>query len=186
MAWHKLQAVAVGLVLGLFASAASSQQATVSTPYHAVGDSYFENIGTSWGINAPGFTLRFGAPNIAAPQFGGFNPAAGGSLGFGFRRGGTSGFFNANFAQGSQRGFVSQTPGVTVTNGVPGFIGAGTASPFVCCCLQMVPCPERHRSQVPHGITAGIRTAFPCQASAPLPAATTRPLISWPSVSGGA
>ena len=49
---------------------------------------------------------------------------------------------------------------------------------------QMVPLPALHSAQVPHGITAGTMTARPCQDSAPAPHATTRPLISWPSVKG--
>ena len=49
---------------------------------------------------------------------------------------------------------------------------------------QMVPFPRRHASHSPQGMTAGTSTAFPAQPSAPLPACTTRPLISWPRQSG--
>jgi hypothetical protein len=110
---------------------AASQQATVSTPYHAVGDSFFENIGVGWGIRGKGFNVQFGSPTMAAPQFGGFNPGAGANVGFGFGNSGKGGSFNANFSQGSQRSFVSQVPSVTVTNGVPGYMAIGTVRPFV-------------------------------------------------------
>jgi hypothetical protein len=49
---------------------------------------------------------------------------------------------------------------------------------------QMVARPRRQRSHSPQGSTAGTMTALPSHASAPAPAATTRPLISWPSASG--
>lgn len=120
----------LGLVL-LLVSVAASQQATVSTPFHSVGDSFFENTGVGWGLRGKGFNVQFGGPTVAAPQFGGFNPGAGANVGFGFGRGGTSGFFNANFSQGSQRSFVSQVPTMTVTNGVPGYMAVGTMRPFV-------------------------------------------------------
>src|SRR5512139_1160728 len=51
---------------------------------------------------------------------------------------------------------------------------------------QMVPLPRRHASHSPQGMTAGTSTALPAQRSAPAPAWTTRPLISWPRQSGSA
>jgi len=122
-------ALCMGLVAG--GGIAAGQQATVATPYHAVGDSFFENSGTSWGINAPGFTFRFGGPNVAAPPFGRFSPNAGANLGFGFNRRGTSGYFNANFSQGSRESLVSQVPMVTLSNGVPGYVADYVVRPFV-------------------------------------------------------
>jgi hypothetical protein len=56
--------------------------------------------------------------------------------------------------------------------------------PGICCRRQMVPYPDAHSSHSPQGMTEGTITAFPCHGSAPAPAATTRPLISWPSASG--
>jgi len=110
---------------------AKGQQMTISTPYHSVGDSYFENMGVNWGIRGKGFDVRFGGPTVAAPPFGRSNPGASANLGLGFRHGGTSGFFNANWSQGWQGSCVSQVPVLTVTNGVPGTMFAGTLSPFV-------------------------------------------------------
>ncbi len=49
---------------------------------------------------------------------------------------------------------------------------------------QMVASPRLHRSHSPHGSTAGMITDLPSHFSAPAPASTTRPLISWPSASG--
>lgn len=119
------------LILLFAPGTSAAQQATISTPFHSVGDSFFENIGVGWGFRGKGFNVQFGGPTVAAPQFGGFNPGAGASLGFGLGGGGTSGFFNANFSQGSQRSFVSQAPTMTVTNGVPGYMAVGTVRPFV-------------------------------------------------------
>ncbi len=109
----------------------AGQQVTIATPYHSVGDSFFENVGIGWGFRSKGVWVQFGSPTLAAPQFGGFRPDAGVNLGFGFERGGTAGFFNANFSQGSQRSFVSQTPVITVTDGMPGYVAVGTVRPFV-------------------------------------------------------
>lgn len=110
---------------------APGQQATIATPYHSVGDSFFENIGIGWGFRTKGIHVQFGGPTLAAPQFGGFDPGAGANLGFGFGRGGTAGFVNANAAQGSRRSLVSQTPSITVTDGVPGYLAVGSVRPFV-------------------------------------------------------
>jgi hypothetical protein len=125
--WFPVAGVAVLFALGT----AAGQQATISTPYHSVSDSFFENIGTSWGFRGKGFNVQFGGPTMAAPPFGHFDPGAGANGGLGFRRNGSSGFFNGNFSQGSRQSFVSQAPCVTVTNGMPGYIAAGTLAPFV-------------------------------------------------------
>ncbi len=58
--------------------------------------------------------------------------------------------------------------------------------PGIFCARQMVARPRWHRSHSPQGSTAGTMTALPIQASAPAPAPSTRPLISWPSASGSA
>src|SRR3990167_5792592 len=48
-------------------------------------------------------------------------------------------------------------------------------------CARQIGCkPRWHKSHSPHGNTAGTITALPIQPSAPAPAATTWPLISWP------
>ncbi|MFH1266630.1 MAG: hypothetical protein ABIK89_12950 [Planctomycetota bacterium] len=123
--------VALG-VLVLGGAEVSAQQVTVSTPYHSVNDSFFEHMGTSWGLSGPNWSFSFGGgPLQAAPQFGGFDPSAGANLGFGWRSGGAGGFFNGNWSQGNRRSFVSQTPMVTLRNGVPGYFSDTSQTPFV-------------------------------------------------------
>jgi len=123
-----------------YAADAPAQQVTVSTPYHALSDSFFENMGTSWGLQGRNWNFSFGGgnPNMAAPQFGGFDPQAGANFGFGFNRGGLGGQFSGNFGQGSRRSFVSQTPSVTLQNGVPGYVSDTSQSPFVISYIPIV------------------------------------------------
>lgn len=132
MKWAgKIMAVKVVAAWLAAAGAARAQQATVATPYSGVRDGFFEHIGTSWGINAPGFTFRFGSPNLGSPPFGHYFPGAGATLGFGFRRNSATGFFNAEFSQGSQRSLTSQVPAVTLTQGIPGRVADSSVAPFV-------------------------------------------------------
>ncbi len=123
-------------VLGCFfvADRAVGQQATIATPQQTVSDSFFEHIGSSWGMHGKNWFFQFGPPgnpNAAIPPFGGFDPSAGANLGFGFGGGGWGGNFLGNFSQGSRRSFTSTTPSVTVQNGVPGFISDSSLTPFV-------------------------------------------------------
>ncbi|NQU24831.1 MAG: hypothetical protein HQ567_26410 [Candidatus Nealsonbacteria bacterium] len=112
---------------------AAAQQVTVATPFNSVSDSFFERNGVSWGGNWKGghFSVFGGNPNIAAPQFGGFDPGAGINGGVGVNRNGFNGQFNFGMAQGSRRSMVSQTPMVTLSNGQPGFVSDTSQSPFV-------------------------------------------------------
>jgi hypothetical protein len=132
---RSLQAVLALGVLGCFlllAADASAQQATISTPFHSVNEGFFEHMGTSWGLSGPNWYFSFGgSPTQAAPQFGGFDPTAGANSGFSRRSGGINGYFAGNFSQGNRRSMVSQVPSVTVTNGVPGYVGDTSVSPFV-------------------------------------------------------
>ncbi len=117
----------VGVMIGLVPVA--GQQVTVSTPYNQVTDSFFEHTGTSWGVRGNDWFFQFGpgSPNNAAPPFGGFDPSAGATFGFGGRGGG----FLGNFSQGSRRSFASVTPSLTVPNGGFGTISDVSVSPFV-------------------------------------------------------
>jgi len=133
-----MRSLYVGLPLGalacwlFLAAGVPAQQVTVSTPYHAISEGFFENMGTSWGLGGRNWSFSFGgSPTQAAPQFGGFDPSAGANFGFGRRTGGINGWFNANWSQGSRRSFVSQTPSITLTNGYPGYVGNASLSPFV-------------------------------------------------------
>jgi len=117
--------------LAWFPGVLAAQQATVQTPLHTVGDSFYERIGLQWGLNFPGGFARFGGPSVGVPPFGRFDPNAGLNFGLGFRGGNVNGFLNGAFAQGFQRSFVTQAPVLTLTNGVPGYVGDASISPFV-------------------------------------------------------
>ncbi len=83
---------------------AEAQQVTVGTPFNTAGSSYYEQFGVQWGLRGNGWFARFGGP--VAPPFGGFDPNAGASFGFG----GRNGFLNFSAGQGSSTTFGSQTP----------------------------------------------------------------------------
>lgn len=121
---------ALGL-LGVAVCAAPAQQVTVTTPFHAVNDSFFEQFGTHWGFNYKGLNFSFGGPNMGMPQFGNFDPNAGISGGFGVQGGDFNGFFSFAAGQGYRQSLVSQAPSVTLTNGYPGSISDTSQSPFV-------------------------------------------------------
>ncbi len=125
--------VLIAAVAGLCLSAgpAQAQQVTVGTPFHSGGDSFFERTGVNWGMNWNNGFFRFGAPNMGAPQFGGYDPNAGIQGGFAWQRDNMNGFFNFAAGQGFRQNLVSQTPSVTLTNGQPGFISDTSQSPFV-------------------------------------------------------
>jgi hypothetical protein len=109
-----------------------AQQVTIETPYNALSEGFFENFGTSWGLRGPNWNLSvFGSPTQAAPAFGGFDPSAGANFGTAFRRDGLSGYFAANYSQGSRRTFTTQAPKVTLQNGYPGAVFDTSTSPFV-------------------------------------------------------
>ncbi len=145
-------------VLAAFALAgdARAQYSVISTPFHNVGDSFFERNGVGFGFNIPGGNpgsgnsavvglgpngqfipgggLQFrqnGAGN-ALPQFGGHVPGQDATLGFGILNGNGGGaFFNFSAGQGNNRSNVSQTPMVTVPNGGQGTFIDTFQRPFV-------------------------------------------------------
>lgn len=127
-----------------------AQQVNVGGPFNNVGHSFYENIGTRWGVSGPGWFFNFGGPAPVAPPFGGFDPNAGAQFGAGFRNGNTTGFFNLNAGQGANSTFVSQTPNVTIPNGGNGIFIDGTFRPFVTSIIPVVgdnsdPSPLRER-----------------------------------------
>ncbi len=129
--------VAVGLlVLGV--RAATAQQATVTTPFHAVGDGFFERTGVHWGLSGKNWNFTFGAPGMAPAPFGGFDPTAGANLGVARVGKDMNGFFHFSAAQGSRRSYTSQAPSVTNMNGVPGFFHDTSQSPFVISYIPVV------------------------------------------------
>ncbi|MCU0877788.1 MAG: hypothetical protein MUF06_08405 [Pirellulaceae bacterium] len=104
---------------------AKAQQVTVGTPFNTAGSSYYEQFGVQWGLRGNGWFARFGGP--VAPPFGGFDPNAGASFGFG----GRNGFLNFSAGQGSSTTFGSQTPILTLPSGGTGFFADQTMRPFV-------------------------------------------------------
>jgi hypothetical protein len=88
-------------------------------------------MGTHWGFNWGGVHFSFGGPNMAIPQFGGFDPSAGITGGWATQSGNFNGFFNFAAGQGYRQSFVSQVPSVTLMNGQTGYISDTSISPFV-------------------------------------------------------
>lgn len=126
----KLFPLTIAVTFILSCGTTFAQQVTVGTPSVSTGSSFFESSNVSWQLRGPGGTFaRFGGP--ARVPFGGFNPNAGLSGGFGFQSGRLSGALGFNFSQGASRSIVSNTPLVTTFNGVPGVIQSGVQRPFV-------------------------------------------------------
>ena len=90
------------------------------------------------GVFSPDLSIPFSQNNygLAVPQFGGFDPSAGLTSGFHVRHRGFNASLNWMAAQGYRQTFTSQTPSVTLTNGVPGYISDTSQSPFV---IGMIP-----------------------------------------------
>lgn len=96
------------------------------------------------GQSAPGvFSTDLDIPfrqdsfTLATPQFGGFNPAAGASLGFAILSD-LEAFFFINAAQGDQRSNVLQAPKVTLFNGQQASVADVSQSPFVISVIPVV------------------------------------------------
>lgn len=134
-------AVAVASVCTLSWNAGSllAQQVNIGGPFNSVGHSFYENIGTNWGLRGPNWFLNVGggAPGVV-PPFGGFAPNAGANGGVGFGAGNVSGFLNFTAGQGANSTFVSQTPNVTIPNGGSGVFIDSTFRPFVTSIIPVV------------------------------------------------
>jgi general secretion pathway protein D len=96
------------------------------------------------GLSAPGvFSSDLDIPfsqdsfSIAVPQFGGFQPTAGGSIGFAILTD-IEAFFFIQAAQGDQRSNVLQAPKVTLFNGQSAIVQDITQSPFVISVIPVV------------------------------------------------
>lgn len=135
MQWKRLRPPLVLLAACLFVTQAAvwaqPPQVTVATPLHTLNDSFFEHRGIGWGAGGRNWFFNFGSPTMSAPAFGGFDPSAGLSFGGAFRRNGVNGYFSGNFSQGHRSSFTSQTPIVTLQNGMPGWVSDSSLSPFV-------------------------------------------------------
>ena len=100
-----------------------------TVPLQSNSDSFFESNSVGWSVRGRNFFASFNAP--APPPFGGFNPNAGLTSGFAFRRGDFSGNLNFNFSQGYSRTSTTVAPTVMSLNGYPSNFFAGTVRPFV-------------------------------------------------------
>lgn len=119
----------------LIALPVEAQQAQVTAPLINANQSFYEQIGVSWGIERGGpnggFSLNFGNPGATAPAFGGFNPNSQANFGFGVRSKGGSAFFNLTAGQGSNRSLTSSAPTLMLQNGIPGSVQDISVRPFV-------------------------------------------------------
>ena len=125
-----------GVIAGLLCLAgvdiASAQYSFVETPFNSASNSFYENIGVSWGLQGRGWFANFGGAGGGVPAgFGGFDPNAQATFGAGFRGNGFSGHFNMTAGQGSDSSLTTSTPGVMVPNGGMGFFSDVQQRPFV-------------------------------------------------------
>ena len=136
----KCLALAAMIVGGhaIWASPVSAQYSAVTAPFNSASSSYFEQFGVSFGFRTQNFFFEQNSQASAIPPFGGFTAGAGANLGFAFGGDGGSGFINISASQGSRTSLVSQTPSITLTNGLPGAIFDTTLSPFVVSVIPVV------------------------------------------------
>src|SRR5262245_37290262 len=128
--------LAFSLFVAWGTASARGQQANIEVPFGATGDSFFEQIGLSWGLRGNGWFFNFGGPP-PAPPFGGFDPNAGANFGFA----GPGGFFSLTAGLGSTLSFSGQAPSVTVMNGATGFFSDTVQRPFVTGIIPVVGTP---------------------------------------------
>ncbi|MBQ2621787.1 MAG: hypothetical protein IJF84_10655 [Thermoguttaceae bacterium] len=122
------------LLIVVASSVASAQMVTMGTPFNRLGDSFHENIGTSWSLQGKNWSMNFGGNNAlpGAAPFGNAGGAGGGIQGgVGFGGNGFTGNIWGRMEQGSSRSLVSQTPSVTSFNGVPAMMSDTQQTPFV-------------------------------------------------------
>lgn len=117
---------------------ALAQQVTTTTPFQAQNQSFFEQIGTQWGVRGPNFFFQFGGGGMGRPAFGNPDPGAGIRGGWGWQSGPWSGDFNFIAAQGSQRSSVTQAPSITLPSGGTGYFSDTSQSPFVISYIPVV------------------------------------------------
>jgi hypothetical protein len=126
-------ALGIAAVALALAANAHAQQVVVATPHPTVSSSFYEQIGVQWGIRGNGWFANFGGPP-PVPPFGGFDPNAGASFGFG----GNNGFLNFTAGQGASTTFTSQTPMVTMPNGGFATFNDQVLRPFVTSVIPVV------------------------------------------------
>jgi len=122
-----------GLIAALFFGPSNvfGQMVTAGFPLVGARSSFSEGIGINAGFRGSGFVSPFNNFGGGGPRFGGFNPNAGLSGGFGINNGGFGARFGFNFSQGSSRSFVGNAPVVTGFQGVPLTFQNNVQRPFV-------------------------------------------------------
>ena len=113
-------------------------------PVRDLRDVDHENNTLAVGLQAPGvfsadldIPFSQGSYDLAVPQFGGFDPSAGASIGFAILSD-IEAFFFVNAAQGSRRSNLLQAPKVTLFNGQQAFVSDQSQSPFVVSVIPVV------------------------------------------------
>ena len=128
----RLWGVTIGLACLGAADLASAQYSFIETPFNSASHSFYENIGTAWGVQGRGWFFNFGGGGAGNPApFGGFDPNAQANFGTGFRGNGFRGNFRMTAGQGSDSTLTTSTPGVMVPNGGIGFFSDVQQRPFV-------------------------------------------------------
>ena len=128
----RLWGVTIGLACLGAADLASAQYSFIETPFNSASHSFYEDIGTAWGVQGRGWFFNFGGGGAGNPApFGGFDPNAQANFGTGFRGNGFRGNFRMTAGQGSDSTLTTSTPGVMVPNGGIGFFSDVQQRPFV-------------------------------------------------------
>lgn len=104
---------------------AFAQAVRVQAPLQSTGTSFYEHSHIGWSVQNPHYFMRFNGG--AAPPFGGYQPGAGLSGGFGLGNSQLS----FGFGQGASMVSTSAASVLTTTNGFPSDLFAGTERPFV-------------------------------------------------------
>ncbi len=122
----------------LWAQVVLSQDIQISTPFGRVSDSNYERVGVNWGFNFGGPSSQMfgsfnqGSSSSAIPPFGGYDPNADATFGFGSLNDNGSGFsLGIRMGKGNSRTMTSNSPSVVVPNGGFGSIFDGRLRPFV-------------------------------------------------------
>ncbi len=126
--------LALAVLVALWCDSSRAQQVQLTAPYHNLNDSFYENFGSGFGLSNRGRNWFFntGPASSAVPPFGGYDPGADASFGFGGVTGGGTRFgFDWLGSQGSSRSHVMEAPTIVVPNGGTGSLFSGSIRPFV-------------------------------------------------------
>jgi hypothetical protein len=104
----------------------SAQMVTTQSPLHSNTSSFYEYSHVGWSVHNPHYFMNFNGGG-GTPPFGGYQPNAGLSGGFGVNN--TA--FDFGFGQGASLNSTTVTPMLTTTNGYPGYLFIGSERPFV-------------------------------------------------------